>query len=56
MNEGEEKRVLLRAKKLLMDTLKLTEPEAHRYIEKRAMDLRVKKLEIAKGILKVYEN
>lgn len=53
--DEQEKLIVLRAKKLLMETLHFTEPQAHRYIEKHAMDMRKKKIEIAKGILKVYE-
>jgi len=34
----------------------MSEAEAHRFIEKQAMDLRVTKREIASRILKTYEN
>jgi len=34
----------------------MSEKEAHKYIEKQAMDLRVTKRTIAEGILKTYEN
>ena len=51
----EEIRVVDRAKCALIQYLNLTEPEAHRYIEKHAMDLRKPRLEIAKDILKTYE-
>ena len=34
----EEIRLVNRAKWILIDRLKMTEPEAHRYIEKQAMD------------------
>ncbi|MBU5451132.1 ANTAR domain-containing response regulator [Acetivibrio sp. MSJd-27] len=51
----EEIRVVDRAKCVLIQYLNLTEPEAHRYIEKQAMDLRKTRLEIAQGILKTYE-
>ena len=33
----------------------MSESQAHRYIEKQAMDLRVTKKEIAENILKTYE-
>ena len=59
LSEEEKRRqmkVINRAKKTLMDYLNFTEPQAHRYIEKHAMDMRVKKIEIAKGILKIYES
>ncbi len=53
----EEERLLIeRAKKVLMNYLSLSEPQAHRYIEKHAMDFRKRKVEIARGILKIYEN
>ena len=39
-----------------MEYLGFTEPQAHRYIEKHAMDMRVTKIEIAMNILKIYES
>jgi len=39
------------AKRLLMDTGNLTEPEAHRWIQKTAMDRRTSKQKIALGII-----
>ena len=51
----EESRLINRAKCILIQYLKLTEPQAHRYIEKQAMDQRISKLEVAKNILKTYE-
>ena len=50
-----ELRVIDRAKWLLIDQLKMSEPEAHRYIEKQAMDRCVKRLEIAENIIRTYE-
>ncbi len=50
----EEIRIINRAKWLLIDSLKMSEPDAHRYIEKQAMDKCVTKREIAEGILKTY--
>ena len=49
-----EIRTVNRAKWLLITNLKLTEPEAHRYIEKQAMDNCVTKTEIANSIIKTY--
>lgn len=49
-------RLVDRAKCLLVSTLAMTEPEAHRYIEKQSMDLRLTKTEVAREILKTYEN
>lgn len=50
----EEIRVVNRAKWLLINYLGLTEPDAHRYIEKHAMDNCVTRSEIAKDIIKTY--
>lgn len=51
----EEIRLINRAKCVLMQVLILTEPQAHRYIEKQAMDLRCTKRQVAEDILKTYE-
>lgn len=51
----EETRLINRAKCILIQYLRLTEPQAHRYIEKQAMDTRQSKLEVAKSILTTYE-
>lgn len=50
-----EQQLIIRAKCTLMQYLKLTEPQAHKYIEKQSMDLRKTKVEIAQRILKTYE-
>jgi response regulator NasT len=52
----EEEEIINRAKTTLMEYLGFTEPQAHRYIEKHAMDMRVTKMEIARNILKIYES
>ena len=44
-----------RAKCVLIEYLKMTEAEAHRYITKQAMDMRITKREVAMSILKIYE-
>ena len=51
----EEIRLVDRAKCVLIQVLKLTEPQAHRYIEKQAMDRRCPRGEVAQEILKTYE-
>ncbi len=51
----EEIRLVDRAKCVLIEVLKLSEKEAHRYIEKQAMDMRTTRKEIAEAILKTYE-
>ena len=50
----EEIRLVNRAKWLLISELKMTEPYAHRYIEKQAMDRCVSKREIAEQIIRQY--
>ena len=50
----EEIRIVNRAKWLLMGELKLDEPEAHRYIEKQAMDRCVSKRVVAEEVIKTY--
>lgn len=52
----QETNLLNRAKLVLIQVLKLSEPQAHRYIEKQAMDLRITKREVAEGIINTYEN
>lgn len=51
----QDAKLLNRAKLLLMQVLKLSESQAHHYIEKQAMDLRVSKREVAEGIISTYE-
>ena len=50
----EEIRIVNRAKWLLISELKMSEPEAHRYVEKQAMDLCVTKRQVAEEIIKTY--
>ena len=50
----EEIRLVNRAKWLLIENLKMTESDAHHYIEKQAMDRCSSKKEIALGIIKTY--
>ena len=50
----EEIRVVNRAKWLLISELKMEEPEAHRYIEKQAMDRCIRKKEVAEEIIRTY--
>lgn len=52
----DEIRIVNRAKLLLMEKLGKTEAEAHRFIEKQAMDLRKTKKEIAESIISTYDN
>ena len=50
----QEIRIVNRAKWILITELKMTETDAHRYIEKQAMDRCVSKKEIAEEIIKTY--
>ena len=50
----EEIRLVNRAKWLLIEQLKMTESDAHRYIEKQAMDRCVSRREIAQNIIRIY--
>ena len=50
----DELRRIDRAKLLLMQYLGMSEAQAHRYIEKQAMDLRVSRAEVARSILINY--
>lgn len=50
----EEIRLVNRAKWLLISELQFDEPEAHRYIEKQAMDRCVSKKVVAEEIIKTY--
>ena len=56
MQKIEDIRIIDRAKCLLISCINLTEQEAHRFIEKQAMDLRSSKRKIAEEILKTYAN
>lgn len=51
----DEIRLIDRAKYILIQYLQMTEPQAHKYIEKQAMNLRQSKLSVAESILKTYE-
>ena len=51
----EEIRLVNRAKWVLIECLNMTETDAHHYIEKQAMDLRVSKREVAESIIKTYK-
>jgi response regulator NasT len=51
----EDIRIVDRAKCILISHVSMSEQEAHRYLEKQAMDMRSTKRAIAEGILKTYE-
>lgn len=56
LKQLEEARLISRAKCALVGYCGMTEEEAHHSIEKRAMDARVSRREIALNILKAYED
>ena len=51
----EEIRLVNRAKWLLIECLNMTESEAHRYIEKQSMDMRISRREVAENVIKTYK-
>ena len=51
-----ELKTIERAKVLLVEYLKLSEDQAHKYIEKQAMERRLSAGEVAQGIINTYEN
>ena len=51
----EEIRLINHAKWLLIQCLSMTEADAHRYIEKQAMDTRRSKRAVAENIIKTYD-
>ena len=51
----EEEKVLARSKLILMRTLSLSEDEAHKYLEREAMNSGQKKIEVAYEILRTYD-
>ena len=50
-----ELKIVDRAKVLLVEYLKLSEDQAHRYIEQQSMELRKSRAEVAQGIINTYE-
>jgi response regulator NasT len=52
----DDMKVINRAKLQLITCLNMSEAQAHRYLEKQAMDLRISKLQVAKQVIQTYEN
>jgi response regulator NasT len=50
-----EIRTVNRAKWILIERLGMSEPDAHRYIEKQAMDRSVTRAEVAESVIRTYE-
>lgn len=55
-NMVEDLKIIDRAKLLLVTCLNMSESQAHKYLEKQAMDLRTSKLSVAKQVISTYEN
>lgn len=55
-NKVAEIKLVDRAKCVLVQYLAMSEEAAHKYIEKRAMDSRQSRLQVAEEILRTYEN
>ena len=51
----EEIRIVNRAKWLLISELKMSENDAHRYIEKQAMDRCITRRAMAESIIRTYK-
>jgi response regulator NasT len=51
----EDVRLVSRAKSILISSLKMSEQQAHRFIEKQAMERRVTRGEIARRVINTYE-
>ena len=47
-------RIVSQAKDLLMENKRMTEPEAHRFLQMQAMNRRIPKIVIAQGIIRYY--
>ena len=52
----EEMRIISRAKLILVERFQMTEKNAHRFIEKNAMDRCVSRRAIAENIIRTYQN
>ena len=52
----EEIRLVNRAKWLLIEHLHMTEAQAHRYLEKKSMDTRLSRREVAQTVIRDYES
>ena len=52
----EEMRLVSRAKLILVQRFQMTEKDAHRFIEKNAMDRCVSRRVIAERIIRTYQN
>lgn len=46
-----DRKIIEKAKWILVDKMNMTEPQAHRYIQKRAMDTRISQIKVAEEII-----
>ena len=53
--ESRDTEIIVRAKKTLMRYLGMSEQQAHRFLEQNAMNLRVRKIIVARGVLRMYD-
>ena len=51
----DEIKIINRAKLVLMQYLKFSENQAHKYIEKQAMDMRTTRYDVAMRVIKTYD-
>jgi branched-chain amino acid transport system ATP-binding protein len=49
-----DRKIIEKAKWLLVEKMNMTEPQAHRYIQKRAMDSRTSQIKVAEEIILSY--
>lgn len=56
MLKTEEMRLVGRAKCILIEKQHMTENDAHRYLEKQAMDSRLPRREVARDIIQTYDD
>ena len=56
VNYQDPQEVVETAKQLLMQHRRMTEPEAHRYLQMQAMNLRLDKLTVAIQIIHKYKS
>ncbi|PYG86660.1 response regulator receiver and ANTAR domain protein [Ruminiclostridium sufflavum DSM 19573] len=50
----QDRKIVEKAKWILVEKMNMTEPQAHRYIQKRAMDLRISQLKVAEEIFNSF--
>lgn len=50
----QDRKIIEKAKWILVDKMNMTEPQAHRYIQKRAMDTRASQIKVAEEIISSF--